>query len=368
MSPHLEIPAGFSSPNAVETRLSVVFAARGRFSNIRKTLECLLGQSAVSKIEFILTSDSPDLLHEAEEFVSSRALFAKTVFLSHPEKDLAGARLHAAARATSDLLAFAEDHCFQEPNWAAELLAAFDSSDDILAAAPLIRNPNPASAVSRAQFVLSHGILEPVQITNSIEPCDKLPWHSTVYRTRIFVAAASEPGLLQAESFLQEKIGSTRDRPRFVRCTRSTVFHVNMTKLWPALRHSFHGGRIFGSERALRRRWGRRMRTLRSLLFFPVALLKVGRCAPLLVDRKSPARTVANFFAALPMGLSHALGEAVGASFGKGRSAESYARFECDRADFLCPSDRAHLDSINESLPEHRSPALGEASCFGICP
>ena len=356
MDSQIENPLGDQNDLPPNVRLTVVFAARGHLSNLQKALECLLLQTDASSIEFILTTDSPSLLQEVKSFVRSRRTFAKTLFLLDAVQDLPSARLRAAAEATSGLLAFAEDHCFQESNWAEELLAVFDSSPQIIAAAPVILNPNQDSAVSRAQFVLTHGMLELGPHRNRIEDCKKLPWHSTVYRRVIFMAAACDVGLLQAESLLQEEIQARNPDARFVRCAQTSLRHVNMSRLVPAMRHAFHGGKIFGAERAKRHRWGWCSRLVRSLLFPQVGILKFLRCSPILLDQKSLTRTLANFLAAFPLSLSHALGEALGTVFGKGLSAQIYTTFDCNRSSLLRSSERDLLFSdIEQGEAEARS-------------
>ena len=124
-------------------RLSVVFVARRSLSNIQRALESLLSQTAAPRIELILSADSPELLREAEDFLVPGARFAQSRFLLHQTQDLPSARALSVAEATGDFVAFTEDHCFPEPNWAEELLAAFESSENIQAAAPAMLNPNP---------------------------------------------------------------------------------------------------------------------------------------------------------------------------------------------------------------------------------
>ena len=131
----------------IAAELSVVFAARGGLDNCRKTIESLLAQTIAPHIELIVTSDNADLVREIEEFVLSSGCFSRCQFLLQAGEDLASDRRIAATQAIAAVVAFAEDHSFPERNWAEELVAAFASSEHILAAAPLLLNPNPASAV-----------------------------------------------------------------------------------------------------------------------------------------------------------------------------------------------------------------------------
>jgi glycosyltransferase involved in cell wall biosynthesis len=323
--------------------ISVVFAARGSLETVQKSLECLLAQTVASQVEFIFCGDSSELLQSVGAFLAPRAPFARVEYLLDAEQELVMARIRAIEVATAEVVAFVEDHSFQQPNWAEELLAAFGSSPDIVAAAPVIQNPNAETAVSRAQFQLTHEMLELRTASERFEACGKLPWHSTAYRREALVAALGDPGLLQVEGFLQERL--LRDYPGacLVRCTHSSLQHVNMSRLLPALRFAFHGGRVFGAERSRRMQWSLLERVGRSVLFPVVAVLKIWRSAGILRDGNSLCRTAATFAAAFPIAWCHALGEAVGVCWGKGRSAIAYSAFEVQRGPLLRARERLLL-------------------------
>jgi len=346
--------------NPAQTRLAVIFAVRGRLSNVQKTLDCLITQTAADRIDLVVSANTPALLQEVEEYVLSRGVLANPRFLLHQTPELATARLLAAKQVSAEILTLAEDHCFPEANFAEELLGVFDSSAEILAAAPVIHNPNPGSAVSRAYFLLAHGILNPAPGSCRTEEAAGLPWHNTTYRRAAFLAAAREVGLVQAEGLLQAEIRRHHPDARFVHCHHTVLRHVNISKLVPAFRHAFHGGRIFGAERAKYTRWGWVTRLQRVVLFPLVALLKMLRCASLLLDRASFSRTLTNIATACLLALAHALGEATGIASGIGKSATYYTDLDYDRARFLNPAERHLLFSdsfpcqqATRPIPEH---------------
>jgi len=336
--------------------LSVVFAARGGLENNRKTIESLLAQTIAPRLELIVTSDNAELLREIQDIASSSGCFPRCEFLLQPGKDLAIDRSIAATKATAAVVAFAEDHSFPERNWAEEMMAAFASSTNVLAAAPLLLNPNPESAVSRAQFLLNHGVPDRGIDSERFEDCNRLPWHATAYRTDIFKSETRDGGvaLLQVEAFLQERIRLAHPAARFVRCRRTCAHHVNMSRLYPALLFAFHGGRIFAAVRAKQRGWGLLSRLARSLLFPAVAVLKLLRTAPILRDRSSWLRTLSNFTVAFLLAFVHAMGEAVGTCFGIGRSERGYATLEFNRSGYLRPADRHLLSSTAHAPPDAR--------------
>ena len=336
-------------------RLSVVFAARRSLASIQSALECLLSQTAAPRIELILSADSPELLREAEDFLAPRSRFAQSRFLLHHTLNLARARALSVAETTGDVVAFSEDHCFPEPNWAEELLAAFESSEDIQAAAPVMLNPNPETAVSRVQFLMFFGRHKKGSSSQPrFENAGSLPTHNTAYRRDALVEVLRE-GTLLAEGFLQEKIRANRPTTRFVLCTHTFVSHVNMSRFGPAIKQAFLGGKIFGSIRAKRMGWGPAAKAWRFLVFPLVPLMVVQRSASLLRDKASLTRTFSNFWTASILQFVHVFGESIGACFGLGRAAGAYADTECDRRRFIRPAERPILFSMQDTSGSPRN-------------
>lgn len=344
------------SAPASPLRLSVVFVARHSLLYIQKTLECLLAQTAASRIELILSADSPDLLREAEDFLAPHACFEKSCFLLHRTRDLAQARALSVAEATGDAVAFSEDHSFPEPNWAEELLEAFYSSEEIQAAAPAMLNPNPETAVSRVQFLLFFGCSKNDSSSHvRFEIADGLPWHNTAYRRNALAEAIHDENSFLIEGFLQREIRTNRSQARFVRCPHTCVTHVNMSRFCPAIKHAFLGGRIFGSERAKQLGWGPAAKVLRFVVFPLVPLMVIHRSASLLRDESSLANTVSNLCTAYTLKLVHAFGESFGTCFGLGSAAGAYADLECARMRFVRPAERSNLLSMQDPSASPRN-------------
>jgi hypothetical protein len=363
----LEGSAGDTGAAFLPPRLSVVFVARGSFVNVRKTLECLLGQSAASRIEFIFSTDSPALLREVEVFVWEKGIFASARFLLQEEKSIARARRLSAMEARAEVVAFVEDHGFPSQNWAEELLAAFESSENIDAAAPVMENPNQESAISRAQFLLFHGVHE--RRIGSCRFLDNrsLPWHSTAYRRSQLLAEVREVGAFEVEAFLLENIRKANPGARFVLCTQCSVQHVNMTLWVPALRHAFHGGRVFGAERCRWLGWNPWSRAARAASFPLIALLKIWHSASLLKDHASLSRRLATFATMFPLASLHALGEAWGTCFGKGRSPEIFIDFEVDRRPRMRPADWHHLLADSDQGATQSARISGVSERHNLC-
>jgi hypothetical protein len=332
-------------------RLSVIFVARHNLACIHKILECLLAQTAAARIELIISTDSPELLRDAEEFLAPRARFWRTRFLLQRTEDLAKAHAQSVVESTGDAVVIIEDHSFPDPNFAEELLAAFETSPFVQAAAPVLINPNPATAVSRAQFLNFHGRRGGERPDRPrFEEVPALPWHNTAYRRSALAGFFHDEDFLQIESFVQQDIVANTPTACFVCCTRTTSRHVNMSSLGPALQHAFLGGRVFAGKRAERLKWGVAQKAARSALFPAVAMLKMKRNASIFWDVTSPMKNLSTSSAALLLAFSHALGEAVGTLLGVRRSTRVYSGFEYNRARFLRPADR-HFLSVDATQP-----------------
>ena len=320
--------------------LSVVFAVRGTFANNRKTLECLCAQTIAPSIELIVVSNDAELLRKVEDFVSSSGCFSRCTFLFRAGGDMARDRM---------------------------LATAFALSKNTLAAAPLILNLNPESAVSRAQFLVTHGWHQGGRSSERFEDCADLPWHSTAYRRDVFAAETREGGveIFQAESFLQERIRRSHPDARLVQCTHTSTHHGNMSRLYPALIFAFHGGRLFGALRCRQRGWGLGSRIARSCLFPVVAVLSVCRTTPILWDRCSWPRTISNVLLTFPIAFFHAMGEAIGTCCGVGESERAYATYEYNRARLIRAADRSLFLSSDEAPPiacHHEATVAGKTS------
>jgi hypothetical protein len=347
------------SPQTASLRLSVIFVARHSLPCIQKILECLLAQTAAPRIELIISTDSPELLREAKDFLMPRACFWKTRFLLQRTEDLAKARAQSIVESTGEAVAIIEDHSFPDPNFAEELLAAFESSPSVQAAAPLLVNPNSTTAVSRAQFLSFHGTRRGGLDRPRFEEAQSLPWHNTAYRRCALAGFVHDEDFLQVEGFVQQDILASTPNTRFVCCTRTTLRHVNMSRLGPALCHAFVGGKVFAGKRAERLGWGPIQKAARSALFPAVALLKMKRRASMLWNAKSPMKTLTTSLALLLLALSHALGEALSTLFGAGRSTREYSGFEYNRTRFLRPGERHFL------LADATRPMTGPADGAG---
>ena len=94
------------------------------------------------------------------------------------------ARANAAGirAATSSVVALTEDHSFPDPEWAENLIKAHEQP--WAAVGPAVRNANPATAVSWADFFIGYGPwAEPI----SAGTVDFLPGHNSSYKRAVLL-------------------------------------------------------------------------------------------------------------------------------------------------------------------------------------
>jgi glycosyl transferase family 2 len=321
---------------AERPELSVIIVTPSRYDIIRKTIHHLRGQTIRDRIEVVIAAPSLDGLQLGRSELDG--FFGYTVVEVGPIERLAEAKVAAIRVARAPVVAFAEDHCFPDRGWAAALVAAHAAG--WAGVGPVIRNANPASAVSWAGLLLHFGRwLEPAR-AGAVE---QLPWHNASFKRELLLAYGDElPRLLAVEVFLQRDLLARGHRLYLE--PSATTYHANISRWWPWMRHEFVGGRLFGATRAFRERWSpaRRLWQIVGTPLVPVvrlrrALRDMRRCA----ERR---QRLPNAIGAVAVGLvAHALGEAVGYALGVGAAEHWYMDCEVDRARFVAAQDLISL-------------------------
>ena len=82
-----------------------------------RSLDCLLRQTAVSRIEILLADLAPD-----EARIDGGDHPAVRVLDASDQPGIGGAMARCVLAATAPCVAFIEDHCYAEPHWAAAII------------------------------------------------------------------------------------------------------------------------------------------------------------------------------------------------------------------------------------------------------
>lgn len=329
--------------------ISVVLVTSDDFESVRETISHLKAQSVRERLELVLVAPSAAALALDPAEVED--------FHSHRVTEIGGLSSTGAARAAgvraarAAVVAFAEEHCYPEPEWARALAARH--AEGWAAVAPAVSNANPKTATSRANFLLSFAPWAEGKAAGEVE---RLPWHNTSYKRALLVEYGDALGaLLEAEGLLQADLRGKGQRLYFEPAARAR--HLNISRLSSYLGEQFHAGRRYAAaltrfERAPPAR--RLARACAAPLAVPLRLANVLREARRTGRRRDQlTRAIVPLIAGL---CAHSAGEALGHALGAGDSYRRSSEFEFRHAERL-----SKADELPEGLPP-RPPRLARAA------
>lgn len=327
-----------AEPTRSGPALSVVLGVRGTFSAVRHTVRCLRAQTARDRIELVLVWASGDEANvpalEVEGF------FACLVERVAPDSSVARSNAEGARRASADVVAFAEDHCFPEPEWAEALIDAH--ARGYAAVGPEIVNGNPGTIISWCDYLIGYG---PWMSPVAAGEVPFLPGHNSSYKRRILLQFGERlEALLESETVLHYELAG-KGRRLYVE-PRARAVHLNFARWNIGLPVQFHCGRVFAGSRAARWSAGRKaFYTAASPLIPVVRLLRISR--ELLLPNR-PRHLLPRLLPGLALALvCDGAGQMLGYLAGQGRSPASIAAFEFNRVRYIRPADRRALEEAD---------------------
>lgn len=316
---------------ARELPLSAIASTATGYPALRTTIAHLRAQTAAAQMELVLVGPSLEALDHSAEDVAPFAAVQKVAV--GPVRSIAYANAAGVRRAHGRVVVLTEDHCFPEPDWAAALLRAHEGP--WAAVGPVVRNANPGTVVSWADFLTGYGPwMEPAPAHSP----RFLPGHNSSYKRDLLLALGSRlEAMLESETVLHFEW--TARGLRLLTEPAARVAHVNFSRLRSWLPVQFLWGRLFAGMRAApwprRRRWfyAAASPLIPAVRFWRAvrAYLQPGRSWWLLL-RTAPV---------LALGLTlDGFGQMVGYLLGPGRSMETLARYEFNRIDHVRVEDR----------------------------
>jgi hypothetical protein len=320
--------------------LSVILAAPHGWASVRRTVEHLEAQSALERVELVLVLP-PGVEEPDPREIAAFRWFRLT---RAPHGSIGHANAAGVISATAPVVVLSEDHCFPEPDWAAALLSAHE--EGWAAVGPCVRNANPATAVSWADFFIGYG---PWMLPAPRAEAEFLPGHNSSYKRDALLHYGERLGdMLEAETLLHWDL---RQRGRRLLLEPSAVAaHTNFS-LWRSwLPVQFYAGRLFGGSRAHGMPvWKRGVYIFGSPLIQLVRGARIARFA-------LRSRQLARFCVTLPtLGLGLVLdgiGQFAGYVGGVGDAREKVARYEYRRLDHITEHDRRLL--FEDASPPRR--------------
>ncbi len=321
--------------------LSVVLATIDDYGRIRRTVECLKRQTIRDRLEILLVASSEQALGLDEDL--SPHFFEVRVIAVGEIDSLPEAKVRAIRAAQAGWIVFAEDHSWPDPRWAEAIVEAHETG--YAAVAPRVRNANPGSMLSWANYLACFGRWSEKSPAGEV---DQTPWHNTSYRREDLLAYESElPRLLAAEGMLQDRL---RDRGlRLYLLPDNCTDHVNISRWSSWIRHAYWGGRLFGGARSAGEQWGILHRAVYVLGSPLIPLLRLKRLGPEIEDYRDQVQSLPKLLPLLMLSfIVHAIGEASGYALGIGSAAEHYLEFEARRFEALDEKDRTEFgfDSV----------------------
>ena len=308
-------------------------------------LTALRAQTVGEQIELVVVCrSSTTLAAEACDFTGfGRALVVETT----DDHSYVGGKIAGLLAATTPIVAFAEDHCLPEADWAERLIVAH--RENWAAVCPSMTNCNPRSITSRVGFVLHWG-----PWTKSVPAGEMtlLAAHNTSYKRAVLLELLGElRGLLVVEHFLHAHL---RELGYHLAVEPAAVVsHCNISKLRSWFWICYSGGRLYGSHRVVHESlsvWQRATRIATSPLVPLVQFWRVSR------QLKSSTGSMRDFVTTLPlaaMGLTvHTIGETMGYLFGEGSSEKDCEDLETSRFRDMVASD---LDEVRHQMKTART-------------
>lgn len=306
--------------------LSAVVVIPDRFETVHTTVRALRAQTIVSQIEIVYVVFNEDIALPPE----ATDKFAATQTIVLTPRSMAQGYAGGIRQARAPLVALTEDHSFPAPHWAERLVAAHQANHAVVA--PAVRNGNPNSAVSWANFLIDYGEwADPVPAATR----DFLPGHNSVYRKSVLT-----PYMAKLEEWFEAEVVLHWElrRQGYSLWLESSTYtrHYNFALWSPFLGSHWHSGRIFAAERAASWNWARRIAYALAAPLIPfVRFVRVRRAVQRM--RFGPgvrARIYAAIVAGLAVdGLSQAIGYVAGAGKAEAYSLEyEFHRFRYAKA------------------------------------
>jgi hypothetical protein len=307
---------------AAEPALSVVLITPDSFETIRRTVGCLARQSVADRIELVIVAPQ-DATIEIDAALVAHLAGVQVVRLASltPTGPGRAAGIRAARAA---IVAFAEEHCFPAPTWAAALLDAHRG--EFAAVGPAMHNANPNTIVSWADFLIGYGPWAAPVVRREAE---FLPGHNSSYKRGMLVEYGDAlDTLMEAETVLMWDL-----RAKGYRLLLDPAAHAAHTNfgLWSSwLPVMFLNGRAFADTRAAGWSLPRRLAYVAASPLIPI--VRLGRAIGHARRVGRGGRFLAQVIPTLGVGLAlDGIGQMAGYALGAGSAHAKLAAYEWHR-------------------------------------
>jgi len=316
--------------------MSVLIVTPDNYQTIRKTLWHLRAQTISDRLEIIVVAPSKERLGLVEREVAG---FHRLSVVEVGEiKRMAEAKVAGLAIATASFIAFAEDHCYPEPEWAARLIVAHRKG--WAAVGPTMCNANPRTMVSWAGLFLNFGCCLDNARANASR---HLAWHNVSYRRELLLDYGSDlAAMLAVEGVLLDDLAAKGHGLYFEAAARTSHVNISLFSSW--IIHAFWGGRLFGATRARKKGWSVWRRLIYICGGFLIPLIRLRRTIPKIYQTGRQHELMPRILPAMFAGLiPHAFGEMIGYALGAGNAEQRYSFYEMKRTRHITEQDRQSM-------------------------
>ncbi|HEV8713526.1 MAG TPA: glycosyltransferase [Candidatus Binatia bacterium] len=180
--------------------MSVVIVTPDRYETIRKTVGYLHAQTVKDRLELVIVAPSAEQL--AADDPALNDFFRFRVIAVGEISSIARAHAAGIRQASAPVVVLAEDHSFPEAGWAEALIERHRQPWAVVG--PVVRNANPDSLMSWADFLLGYGTwLEPAPAGET----NYLPGHNSSYKRALLLDYDRElEAMLEAEFVLHKDL------------------------------------------------------------------------------------------------------------------------------------------------------------------
>ncbi|HUQ20526.1 MAG TPA: glycosyltransferase [Gemmatimonadaceae bacterium] len=226
-------------------RLSVVLVTGSQRERAQRVVDAVATQTAVGEIELVVVDLAPSnlpQLHVSEPLQS--------VYLKRPDIARWGiARSEGVRAASGDAVAFIEDHCFPEPEWAETLIDAHTNAFGVIGYA--FKSGNPESFVARASLLGRYG--------NFVHPAHRqqasiVSGNNVSYKRDLLLSFGDALEDLLTIDFNLQEILAKRGVPLFVE-SRALAAHEHFTSVVREGITGHHYCRLLAAKRAQTQSW-----------------------------------------------------------------------------------------------------------------
>jgi hypothetical protein len=300
-------------------------------------VEHLRAQTVKDRLELVIVATSATEVAVGDSLL--RDFFHVQVVSVGEVTSIAQAHAAGIRQASAPIVVLAEDHSFPEAGWAEALIERHQEPWAVVG--PVVRNANPDSLMSWADFLLGYGTwLDPTPGGQS----NYLPGHNSSYKTALLVDYGPDlEDMLEAEFVLHGDLRAKGHRLYLEPGARTA--HLNFAQLAPWMPYLIHAGRAFAAARA--RAWSRSRRLLYVAGAPLIPLVRLWRIRGELRRPGRPAELWPRVVPALVVGLTvDTVGQMLGYGFGAGKANQKLFSFEFHRDRYCATRDP-------QSAPHH---------------